>query len=89
LLQQFAKGADPASVTIVQCQQRLPNEAHVKLVWDRGIAAANAPAIVTSKPQVFNFQVRSEFAASLSCQRENANAACSPILPVTLSFSAP
>ncbi|MHA0110982.1 hypothetical protein ACXYUI_28180, partial [Klebsiella pneumoniae] len=59
------------------------------LVWDRGIAAANAPAIVTSKPQVLNFQVRSEFAASLSCQRENANAACSPILPVTLSFSAP
>lgn len=89
LLQQFAKGVDPASVTIVQCQQRLPNEAHVKLVWDRGIAAANAPSIVTSKPQVFNFQVRSEFAASLSCQRENANAACSPILPVTLSFSAP
>lgn len=89
LLQQFAKGVDPASVTIVQCQQRLPNEAHVKLVWDRGIAAANAPSIVTSKPQVFNFQVRSEFVASLSCQRENANAACSPILPVTLSFSAP
>ncbi len=89
LLQQFAKGVDPASVTIVQCQQRLPNEAHVKLVWDRGIAAAAAPAIVTSKPQVFSFQVRSEFTASLSCQRENANAACSPILPVTLSFSAP
>ncbi|WDZ98442.1 MG2 domain-containing protein [Herbaspirillum sp. WKF16] len=89
LLQEFAKGIDPASVTIVQCQQRLPNDAHVKLVWDRGIAAAGAPAIVTSQPQVFKFQVRSEFSASFSCQRENANAACSPILPLTLSFSAP
>ncbi|MBP0599586.1 Ig-like domain-containing protein [Herbaspirillum sp. LeCh32-8] len=89
LLSEFAKGVDPATVTIVQCQQRLPNEAHVKLVWDRGIAAANAPAVVTSQPQVFKFQVRSEFNASFSCQRENANAACSPILPVTLSFSSP
>lgn len=89
LLQQFARNADPASITIVQCQQRLPNDAHVKLVWDRGIAAAQAPAITTAQPQVFTFQVRSEFAASLSCQRENANAACSPILPVTLAFSAP
>ena len=89
LLQQFASNADPAAVTIVQCQQRLPNDAHVKLVWDRGIAASQAPAIVTTQPQVFDFQVRSEFAASLSCQRENANAACSPILPVNLSFSSP
>ncbi|OWY29710.1 alpha-2-macroglobulin [Herbaspirillum robiniae] len=89
LLQEFAKGVDPAAVTIVQCQQRLPNDAHVKLVWDRGIAAANAPAVLSSQPQVFKFQVRSEFVAGFSCQRENANAACSPILPVTLSFSSP
>ncbi|MBO9535175.1 MG2 domain-containing protein [Herbaspirillum sp.] len=89
LLKEFAKNIDPASVTTVQCQQRLPSDAHVKLVWDRGIAAANAPSIVTAQPQVFKFQVRSEFTASISCQRENANAACSPILPVTLSFSAP
>ncbi len=89
LLKEFARNIDPASVTTVQCQQRLPSDAHVKLVWDRGIAAANAPSIVTAQPQVFKFQVRSEFTAGFSCQRENANAACSPILPVTLSFSAP
>ncbi len=89
LLKEFAKNVDPASVTTVQCQQRLPNDAHVQLVWDRGIAAANAPSIVTAQPQVFKFQVRSEFTAGFSCQRENANAACSPILPVTLSFSSP
>lgn len=88
LLKQFVR-SDPAAVTIVQCQQRLPNDAHVKLVWDKGIAAAHAPAIKTSQPQVFTYQVRSEFAASFSCQRENANAACSPILPVTLTFSSP
>lgn len=89
LLQQFARGVDPTTVSIVQCQQRLPNDAHVQLVWDRGIAAANAPSVTTSAPQVFKFQVRPAFSAGFSCQRENANAACSPILPLTLSFSTP
>ncbi|EJM99807.1 Ig-like domain-containing alpha-2-macroglobulin family protein [Herbaspirillum sp. YR522] len=89
LLKSFDEKVDPATITIVQCQQRLPNDAAVRLVWDRGIAAANAPAITTTQPQVFKYTVRSEFSASFSCQRENANAACSPILPVTLSFSSP
>ncbi|MCA1326000.1 MG2 domain-containing protein [Herbaspirillum sp. alder98] len=89
LLKQFGDNVDPATITIVQCQQRLPNDAAVRLIWDRGIAAANAPAIKTAQPQVFKYKVRSEFSASFSCQRENANAACSPILPVTLSFSSP
>ncbi|WP_034297730.1 alpha-2-macroglobulin [Herbaspirillum sp. RV1423] len=87
LLQQFAKKIDPALVTIVQCRQRLPNDAAVRLTWDKGIATPSG--IVTTTAQTFKFHVRPEFSASLSCERENANAACSPILPMTLSFSAP
>ena len=87
LLQEFAKKIDPATVTIVQCQQRLPNDATVRLTWDKGIATPNG--IATTMPQTFKFKVRKEFTASLSCERENANAACSPIRPVTMSFSSP
>ena len=87
LLKAFADNIEPERVTVVQCQQRLPNSAKVKLVWDKGIATPSG--IATSTPQVFNYQVRDEFSADFSCQRENANAACSPILPVTLTFSAP
>lgn len=87
LLKQFAQNIDPAFVSVVQCQQRLPNDAAVRLTWDRGITTPSG--VATTIPQTFKFKVRKEFTASLSCQRENANAACSPILPVTLTFSAP
>ncbi|MFZ6747550.1 MG2 domain-containing protein [Undibacterium sp. Ren11W] len=87
LLKHFAPNEDGARVTIVQCQQRFPNEAAVKLVWDKGIATASG--LATSKPQTFSFNTRKAFTASMSCQRENANAACTPISPVTLYFSSP
>ena len=87
LLKNFEPNEDPARVTIVQCQQRFPNDAAVKLVWDKGIATASG--LATSKPQTFSFSTRKAFSASMSCQRENANAACTPISPVTLYFSSP
>ncbi len=87
LLPKYAARVDPALVTIVQCQQRLPNDAAVNLVWDKGIASVSG-GILTSQPQILKFKVRPGFTASLSCQRENANAACSPISPLTLTFSA-
>uniref|UniRef100_UPI00374C9EC2 Ig-like domain-containing alpha-2-macroglobulin family protein n=1 Tax=Undibacterium sp. TaxID=1914977 RepID=UPI00374C9EC2 len=87
LLKQFASRSEADRVSIVQCQQRFPNEAAVKLVWDKGISTASG--IVTTQAQNFSFHVRKAFVASFSCQRENANAACTPILPVTLSFSSP
>ncbi|MFZ6644074.1 MG2 domain-containing protein [Undibacterium sp. TJN25] len=87
LLKQFASKNEAGRVSIVQCQQRFPNDAAVKLVWDKGISTASG--IVTTQAQSFSFRVRKAFVASFSCQRENANAACTPILPVTLSFSTP
>ncbi len=87
LLKHFATGIEPERVSTVQCQQRFPNAASVKLVWDAGIATASG--VATSKPQSFTFRTRAAFTASMSCQRENANAACTPISPVSLHFSSP
>ncbi|HEY4317202.1 MAG TPA: MG2 domain-containing protein [Herbaspirillum sp.] len=87
LLAAFAEDIDPARVVTLQCQQRLPNDAAVTLTWDKGIATPSG--IATSRPQLFKYTVRAEFRADFSCQRENANAACSPILPLELIFSAP
>ncbi|MGP1693466.1 MAG: alpha-2-macroglobulin, partial [Giesbergeria sp.] len=36
----------------------------------------------------FEYTVRDAFTAELSCERENAQAACLPILPMTVTFSA-
>ena len=87
LLKHFTPNDDPARITTVQCQQRFPNEAAVKLVWDKGIMTASG--LASAQTQAFTFTTRKAFSASVSCQRENANAACTPISPITLSFSSP
>ena len=87
LLKQFARKIEPERVTTVQCQQRLSNDAAVKLTWGAGIATPSG--VVTTADQQFKFKVREAFNATFSCERENANAACAPILPVQLVFTAP
>lgn len=87
LLKHFVEKIEPQRVSTVQCQQRLPAGARMQLVWDRGIATPSG--IATSVQQLFKFNVRDQFSASFSCERENANAACAPVLPVRLNFSAP
>ncbi|MBI5634203.1 MAG: alpha-2-macroglobulin [Nitrospirae bacterium] len=74
-------------VVLIQCRQNFPNRAMVKLIWGKGIAAANG--VKTSEEQVFTFKTRDEFTAKFSCSRENKNADCIPILPMRLDFSEP
>ena len=87
LLDHFADKINPERVSTVQCQQRLPNDAAVRLVWDKGVSTPSG--IASSQPQVFKFTVRPVFTASVSCERENANAACAPILPLRILFTTP
>lgn len=74
---------------LAACQRPLPNEAKLRLVWGRGIAAAADPKIVTTAEQRLNFSVRKAFTAEFSCERERANAPCMPIRPLALRFSEP
>jgi uncharacterized protein YfaS (alpha-2-macroglobulin family) len=87
LIKNFAPKAAPERVTALQCAQRLPNDAAVRLVWGKGVATANGMA--TTESQHFDYKVRRAFTASFSCERENARAGCMPLSPLTLSFSAP
>jgi len=76
-----------ASFQLVQCKRRLPADAGLQLVVGAGVATPSG--VATDKAQVFEYTVRQPFTASFSCLRENANAACTPVSPITLSFSAP
>lgn len=87
LLKEFFPKIDPGQISIFQCQQRLPAGAKVQLVWDKGIQTPSG--VPTSVRQEIKFEVRADFTASFSCQRENANAACTPVLPVRVDFSTP
>ena len=74
----------PAPV-IVSCAERLPPGVKMRLVWSKGVEAANGAK--SEKEESFVFTVREPFRASMSCEREKAGSPCSPLSAVTLDFS--
>jgi uncharacterized protein YfaS (alpha-2-macroglobulin family) len=74
-------------VAVLQCRRALPAGGKMALVWDAGIATETG--IATTEDQVLPFQTRPDFSARFSCERMRRDARCIPILPMTLSFSAP
>jgi len=87
LLKRFSLNTRADNVTMLSCARRLPNGAKVSLVWGRGIAAASG--IETSAERRLKFEVRPDFTASFTCERENAQAACTPVRPVRVEFTSP
>jgi uncharacterized protein YfaS (alpha-2-macroglobulin family) len=77
--------SDP--VVILQASQRFPNGAKVNLVWGKGVASQSG--VPTEQDQVLSFKTRDPFTATFSCERENRQAGCIPVTPMTLRFSAP
>jgi len=72
---------------LIQSRQRLPNKSKISLVWGKGVKSRSG--VPTVQDQILPFQVRSEFVADFSCERENRDAGCIPFLPMTINFSAP
>jgi uncharacterized protein YfaS (alpha-2-macroglobulin family) len=81
------RDAPDSPLVTLACARTLPANADVKLVWGRGIAATTG--VATSAARALAFKVRPTFRASFSCSRVNKDAQCMPILPLSLSFSAP
>lgn len=82
-----AAAGEPLRYLSFACNRKLPPDGRVQIVYGRGVATPSGVANTVEKR--FDFRVREPFAASFSCERENAQAACLPIRPMTLSFNAP
>jgi alpha-2-macroglobulin len=78
---------DPQRVLTFSCNRRLNSSGRVSVVFGKGIATPSG--IANNVEKRFNYKVREPFAASFSCERENAQAPCSPISPMQLKFNAP
>ncbi len=76
-----------ASVIVAHCGRKFPTGSRISLLWGKGIRTLND--IPTSQDQTLNFRVREDFAARSNCTRINPKAGCVPVLPITLSFTAP
>jgi alpha-2-macroglobulin len=86
-----AAARDPLRIVALQCNRRLSADARVLVHFGKGIATPpiNGTAVANTVEKRFEYQVRQPFTASFSCERENANAACLPIMPMSLRFSSP
>jgi hypothetical protein len=74
-------------IIVLRAKQTFPAESEVRLTWGPGVRARTG--VATEEPQVLPFRTRAPFTARFTCPRENPKAACIPMLPVNLSFSAP
>jgi len=82
-----AGGRFGANALVLACAERLPPGVKMKLVWGKGVEAANGAK--SDKEESFVYTVHQPFRAELSCEREKAGAPCSPLAAVTVRFSAP
>jgi uncharacterized protein YfaS (alpha-2-macroglobulin family) len=76
----------PFPMILIQCKQRFPSDAKISLIWGKGVMTKTG--VATDQDQIRRFQVRPLFSVEFTCQRENPNAACIPIQPMFLNFTA-
>ncbi len=81
------RDAPDSPLVTLACARTLPAGVEAKLVWARGVTSTSG--VASSADQPLAFRVRPAFRASFSCERINRNARCIPILPMTLSLTAP
>lgn len=87
LLKRFNLDKQASRVVMLQCNRTLAAGAKMHLVWGAGIATPSG--VATRKARPFEYEVREPFTASFSCERENANAPCTPLRPLRLTFNSP
>ncbi|HCL86779.1 MAG TPA: alpha-2-macroglobulin, partial [Comamonadaceae bacterium] len=78
---------DPLRYATLACARRLTAGSRMQLVFGQGVATPSG--VANRVERRFAYTVREPFTAQFSCERENAQAACLPIRPLRLTFSAP
>ena len=77
---------NPNRFVLLRCNRTLPADAKTEIFFGSYKGSSGS---VNNSPQSRDYRVRSALEASFSCERPNAEAACMPIRPMTLSFTAP
>ena len=87
--QRFLKeiAAPNSSLIALQCKRGLPNGKAVRLIWGKGVTSVTG--IGTRELQTLTYETRETFNARLNCERVDAKSDCIPLLPISLTFSAP
>ncbi|MFZ3119732.1 MAG: MG2 domain-containing protein [Variovorax sp.] len=78
---------EPLRFATLQCKRTLTAGSRMQLVYGKGVATPSGVANTVERR--FTYDVREPFAATFTCERENAQAACLPLRPMALRFNAP
>jgi alpha-2-macroglobulin len=76
-----------ANVVALKCRRPLPPGRDMALVWAKSIRSPGGRT--AGEERRFDFRVRKEFSARLSCARVNADSGCNPLEAIKVEFSAP
>lgn len=72
---------------LIQARQTFPAGKNVQLIWGKNVKSQSG--VAGTQDQIFTYDVRKDFTATVNCERENAQSNCIPLLPMYVSFSAP
>lgn len=81
------KDGPESTIVVLQCQRQFPPDVDVTLVWGKGVTSTSG--VAAESDQTLAYHSREEFRANFSCERVNKDAACNPVLPMYLGFTAP
>ncbi|MDR2325670.1 MAG: alpha-2-macroglobulin [Acidovorax sp.] len=76
----------PDQFAVLTCNRRLTAGSSMQLIYGKGVAGPQG--VVNREEKRFDYAVREAFSAEMRCERENAQAGCLPVRPVSLYFSA-
>jgi uncharacterized protein YfaS (alpha-2-macroglobulin family) len=76
-----------ANVVAFKCRRPLPPGRDMAVVWGADIRSPGGRAAGVERR--FDFSVRREFSAKVTCPRVNPRAGCNPLEPLTVQFTAP
>jgi uncharacterized protein YfaS (alpha-2-macroglobulin family) len=81
------RAAALANVVALKCRRPLPPGRDMALVWGKSIRSPGGRT--AGEERRYDFSVRKEFTARLSCPRVNVESGCNPLEAVKVEFSAP
>ncbi len=87
ILKTYRRIPDGRPHVLLQCTRTFPANRKVSLIWGRGVTSKGG--VATTQNQVFEFKSRGPFTATFRCTREHAKSGCIPMLPMSVTFSAP
>jgi len=76
-----------ANIVALKCRRPLPAGRDMALVWSGKIRSPSGK--LAGDDRRFDYKVRKDFTARLTCGRVNANAGCNPVEAIKVQFSAP